>query len=66
MSDGRTALIRSVENSDWEMVEQIFNANLHDNFSDHNNFSYDMAERYQRPDRGILSVLEILKCCVDF
>lgn len=55
MSDGRSALIKAVESGDWEMVEQIFNANLLDNFSDRSSFAYDMAERYQRPDRGSVS-----------
>lgn len=65
MSDGRSALIKAVDNGDWEMVEQIFNANLLDNFSDRNNFTYEMAERYQRPDRGSVSALssQITICC---
>jgi len=52
MTDGRTALIKAVENDDRAMVETLLNANLLDNFSDRSSFSYGMADTYQRPDRG--------------
>jgi len=52
MTDRRDALIKSVENNDVDMVDQLLMADLDQNFEHPDGFMYKLAQDYQSKDRG--------------
>ena len=52
MTDGRTSLVRAMDNRDEQMIDMILTANLDANFQNRGAFVHQMAEKYQKPDRG--------------
>ena len=55
MTDGRTAVIKAMENGDMPMIDILLAADKEQNFSFRNGFTYEMADLYQRDDRGLYS-----------
>lgn len=52
LDDGRTALTIAMETHSREMIETLLEASLSDNYSNTNEFMYEMAKRYRRVDEG--------------
>ncbi len=59
MSDGRTALVKSLETRDEHMMNMLLNADLNLNFIHKGDFFHEMAVKYQAPDRSECKVLNI-------
>jgi len=60
MSDNSTAVIKASENDDQPMIEKLLAANLTDNYFDKRGFMYEMAERFQKPDKDVSSIMRII------
>jgi len=53
MTDGRVAVIKAMENGDMPMIDILLAADKEQNFSNKSGFTYEMADLYQREDRGL-------------
>ena len=52
LSNGKTALILASEKDDKMMIDRILSANLLDNYTDRNGFTYEMAKEFQKPEKS--------------
>ena len=53
MTDGRVAVIKAMESGDMPMIDVLLAADKDQNFSNKSGFTYEMADLYQRDDRGL-------------
>jgi ankyrin repeat protein/ribosomal protein L12E/L44/L45/RPP1/RPP2 len=58
MTDGRTSLIKAMENNDMPMIDTLLGADKDQNYSEKSGFMYSMVELYQREDRDIEKILK--------
>ena len=56
MTDGRTSVIKAMENKDMPMIDILLAADKEQNFVNKSSFLYEMADLYQRDDRGLFSI----------
>jgi hypothetical protein len=52
MTDGRTAVVKAMDNGDMPMIDVLLAADKDQNFASKSGFAYEMTDLYQRDDRG--------------
>jgi fluoride ion exporter CrcB/FEX len=62
MTDGRTSVVKAMENSDMPMIDILLGADKDQNFSTKSGFVYEMTELYQRDDRGLMCLHVAASC----